>query len=114
MPTPVRFQVRGASALNVVPTPADLLLRELGVNPFAGVLFIKTSADEIKTFKAAGDIQIQDVSGLQTALGNKLTLVTPPATPSSTGATGDVSYDENFFYVCTAANTWKRIALSTW
>jgi hypothetical protein len=114
MATSVRFQVRGASASNVVPTASDLLLRELGVNPFAGVLFLKTSADDIKTFKPAGDIQIQDVSGLQTALGGKLTLVSPPASSSSTGAAGQVACDGDYFYICTAVNTWKRIALSTW
>jgi hypothetical protein len=39
------------------------------------------------------------------------------ATPSSataTGTTGDIQWDANYIYVCTATNTWKRAALSTW
>lgn len=37
-----------------------------------------------------------------------------PATASSTGSTGEVRVDDNYIYVCTATNTWKRAALSTW
>ncbi len=40
-----------------------------------------------------------------------------PSTPASAGATGvagTVAIDSNYIYVCTATNTWKRAALSTW
>lgn len=37
-----------------------------------------------------------------------------PATASSAGTAGDVAWDSGFLYVCTATNTWKRAALSTW
>lgn len=37
-----------------------------------------------------------------------------PATSSSTGSTGEVRVDDTYIYVCTATNTWKRAALSTW
>lgn len=37
-----------------------------------------------------------------------------PATATSTGTAGQIAWDANFFYVCTATNTWKRTALSTW
>jgi len=40
-----------------------------------------------------------------------------PSTPSSstaTGVPGQISWDANYIYVCTAANTWKRAGLSTW
>jgi len=37
-----------------------------------------------------------------------------PATPTSTGIVGQVAYDSTWFYVCTATNTWRRAALSTW
>lgn len=36
-----------------------------------------------------------------------------PATSSSTGVIGDVRMDSSYIYVCTATNTWKRIALSS-
>lgn len=38
-------------------------------------------------------------------------------TPSSSGDTGnqgDHCWDSNYLYICTATNTWKRVALSSW
>ena len=37
-----------------------------------------------------------------------------PSSSSDTGAAGQIKYDSNYIYVCTATNTWKRVALSTW
>ena len=39
---------------------------------------------------------------------------TPPATATSTGISGQTAYDSNYYYVCVATNTWKRIPLSAW
>lgn len=36
-----------------------------------------------------------------------------PASNSDTGVSGEIRYGNDFLYVCTAANTWKRVALST-
>lgn len=41
-------------------------------------------------------------------------LNTAPATASSTGTTGEIRIDANHIYVCTATNTWKRVAIATW
>ena len=37
-----------------------------------------------------------------------------PASASATGTTGDIAWDASYIYVCTATNTWKRTAISTW
>ena len=37
-----------------------------------------------------------------------------PASASATGATGEICWDANYIYVCTATNTWKRTAIATW
>ena len=37
-----------------------------------------------------------------------------PASASATGATGEICWDASYIYVCTATNTWKRTAISTW
>lgn len=42
------------------------------------------------------------------------TNVPVPATATSTGVIGQIASDENFMYVCTAVNTWKRVAIATW
>ena len=37
-----------------------------------------------------------------------------PASASDSGTTGEICWDANYIYVCTATNTWKRASLSTW
>ena len=37
-----------------------------------------------------------------------------PASATATGTAGEVAWDANYIYVCTATNTWKRVAISTW
>lgn len=40
--------------------------------------------------------------------------VAAPASSSASGSVGQSAYDTAYFYFCVAANSWKRIALSTW
>ena len=44
----------------------------------------------------------------------RMSTPTVPATSTSTGSEGQISWDANYIYVCTATNTWKRAALATW
>jgi hypothetical protein len=37
-----------------------------------------------------------------------------PASATATGTDGEICWDANYIYVCTATNTWKRTAISTW
>ena len=37
-----------------------------------------------------------------------------PASATATGTTGEIAWDANYIYVCTATNTWKRTAIATW
>lgn len=37
-----------------------------------------------------------------------------PANASASGITGQLAYDSAYLYICTSANTWRRIAHSTW
>ena len=41
-------------------------------------------------------------------------LNTAPATAASTGTLGEIRIDANYIYICTATNTWKRVAIATW
>ena len=48
--------------------------------------------------------------------GNTIRLRTPRTIASSTatGNAGEICWDANYLYVCTATNAWKRMALSSW
>ena len=37
-----------------------------------------------------------------------------PASASAAGTAGEICWDTNYIYVCTATNTWKRTAITTW
>jgi len=58
---------------------------------------------------------ISDGVGLH--INGKILRLDTPKTPASAGATGnqgEICWDASYIYVCTATNTWKRAAISTW
>ncbi len=46
--------------------------------------------------------------------GVDLGWVSPPASATAAGTAGQKAYDANYLYVCTATNTWRRVALAAW
>jgi hypothetical protein len=46
---------------------------------------------------------------LYTALG---TVPNGTKTATATGTAGQITWDANYIYICTATNTWKRAALT--
>ena len=45
---------------------------------------------------------------------SKVNLGTAPASATSAGEAGDVVWTADYIYVCTATDTWKRVAIATW
>jgi hypothetical protein len=39
--------------------------------------------------------------------------VSVPDTPDSSGSVGQFAVDDDFIYICTATNTWDRVAKDT-
>ena len=37
-----------------------------------------------------------------------------PASASATGVVGTITWEAGFLYICTATNTWERVAIATW
>ena len=55
------------------------------------------------------------ITAANVTLGSRPILPThTPASASATGTAGEVAWDANYIYICTATNTWKRVAISTW
>lgn len=88
-----------------------------GMNGFFGSV-----ADPVLHANASGsyDFRVGNtpalaVDGTRVTAANRYNapLYTPPSS-SSACAVGDFANDANFHYVCVAANTWKRAALSSW
>ncbi len=97
---------------------------------------INTGTDDAKfaTAKAIADSMI--VKGPASSVGDRIALfdgttgkllkdsgaslsgyqtswVTAPVAKTSTGTAGQIARDDNFIYVCTASNTWKRAPIAT-
>lgn len=54
-------------------------------------------------------------AGLDAKLGKLIGVGSyPPSSISSPGDTGTMTWDNSYFYVCIATNSWKRAALTTW
>jgi hypothetical protein len=49
-----------------------------------------------------------------TGPASNITGPTTPASATATGTAGTVVWDASYIYVCTATNTWKRAAITTW
>jgi len=41
-------------------------------------------------------------------------MVSVPASASSKGNVGEIAQDGSYIYICTATDTWKRVAIATW
>jgi hypothetical protein len=68
----------------------------------SGRLLVGTSSDS-----GGALLQVND---------NRIRIATAktPASASDTGTAGEICWDADYIYVCTATNTWKRTAISTW
>jgi len=70
-------------------------------------LHVNATTNTVGIFTAAPQATL-DING--TVRATPLT----PASASATGVVGQIAWDANYVYVCTATNTWKRAGLSTW
>jgi hypothetical protein len=99
----------------------------LSRNTGGGILDVFNSLGDIKCRldgREGGESYVSgsfgiSVLGPTTALdvaGNSMRLRTArtPASATATGLTGEISWDANYLYVCTATNTWKRAAIGSW
>ena len=89
-----RIKPKKSSATGEVPQAADLEVAEIAVNTADAKLFVKHTDNSIK-----------EISG-------GISYVTAPTSNTSTGTAGQQAYDSSYFYICTATNTWGRLALT--
>ena len=62
----------------------------------------------------AGGVRVAGVVTATTFIGALIATGSAPASSSSTGTAGEIRYDANYIYICTATNTWKRVGIATW
>lgn len=80
---------------------------------------ISTSADTALSRNAAGTVEVNNGTAgtFRDLIVRNLRMASPtlvPASASATGSAGQIAWDADYIYVCTATNTWKRVAIATW
>lgn len=83
------------------------------VTPLFNKIYLATDQDKLVYYTSSNNTVTKHEIGGGSG-GTGITWSSVPATSSSNGAAGQVAYDNGYFYVCVATNTWKRTALSTW
>jgi hypothetical protein len=87
----------------------------VGASSDGGIIFIGGSADiQLKRGSTGPTWDVCSAGGLRILDAAGTAIVTAPSSASATGALATVRVDANYIYVCTAANTWKRVAIATW
>lgn len=67
------------------------------------------------TLPTDNTVDALQVGGTILSTGYKLSaLNTAPASASATGTLGDVRFCSDAIYICTATDTWKKVAIATW
>jgi hypothetical protein len=98
-------QVNGASG------GAILLPGTLGtVTSFS--LKVQSYESAVLQFDGSGNFRIAAITPISLSLLGGLLPQGTPATSSTTCQTGAFQYDNNYLYLCTAPNVWKRAALA--
>jgi hypothetical protein len=80
-------------------------------------ILVARDSNGTNQFIVGGSGVVQITNSLQlNGSANVLRIVNSqtPASASATGTAGTIAWDSSYIYVCTATNTWKRAALSTW
>ena len=80
-------------------------------------LAVTASADIGGNLVVSGSLSVVDVATFfQNTTFNQGVILNDaaPTSPTDTGIAGEVAVDADYIYVCTATNTWKRVALAAW
>lgn len=126
-----QFAGRGANGTSTAPTATtsgQTLVRMTG-NGYGATGYVAGSivgifANQNFTDSAAGTIYKVQLVPNNSVTRQDVLSVSPsaytihngnaPASAAASGVAGTIAWDTGFIYVCTATNTWKRAALSTW
>lgn len=115
--TPVALDL--AQVWTAVQTFTNSLLKLLGSSTGATTLTSDNAGATNYTLHVPAANDTLAVIGAAQTLSNK-TLASPivtgaaPANAAAAGVAGTIVTDTGFIYVCTATNTWKRVAIATW
>jgi hypothetical protein len=77
------------------------------VTPLTTDLIIGSRVDTINDTQVTYNFTVASIAGT-------IADVAAPASATSAGIAGQIATDASYIYVCTATNTWKRVAIASW
>ena len=90
----IRVTSTGSISSNIIPSKMEFYTMD-----GSGVLSVVLKIDSSRLSTFSGDVSVPTKT---------------PASAGATGTTGTITWDSNYIYICTATNTWKRVAIATW
>ena len=98
--------------LTSLPTVDNQIMQATGMGTYGWTSSIQGLIDDTA---GAGDTdKLLSASSITTKIQTSRTPVTAPTTSSSTCTVGQWSSNSTYFYICTATNTWIKIAITAW
>jgi hypothetical protein len=83
------------------------------VGPLAGNVTGNVTGNASGTAATVTTAAQPAITSVGTLTSLKLATSTP-ASASATGTIGTIAWDTGYIYVCTATDTWERVAIATW
>lgn len=117
-------QAAGAAPTNATLTNCTIVGSTAGDNVSGSItnlnLFgygVQASSGTTSNYLSICDVIKSDLTGTIVEFpgtGIRISTQATPASATAAGTKGDIVHDTDYIYVCTATNTWKRAAISTW
>jgi len=63
---------------------------------------------------ADGNLELGTTAQPTEIKGALITQTSTPASAGASGVAGTITWDSDYIYICTATDTWKRVAIATW
>ena len=100
---------------NDASTPEQIVFGSIGVSIVDASDTTEDGKIDLKVQSAGTLTSMAAITAANVTLGSRPILPThTPASASAAGTAGEIAWDAAYIYVCTATNTWKRVAISTW
>jgi hypothetical protein len=82
-------------------------------NPLPGQVWYNTASGRAYVYHDSFWVEFSP--GFVGPAGSSVVNIVPaPATSTSSGAAGDISYDSSYVYICVSADSWVRMVRDTW
>ncbi len=84
-------------------------------NALTGIIYDMGNASGLHSFRInATEYAKVTTNGITASKFYVSSINTAPASAGSTGTAGEIRFGADYIYVCTATNTWERVAIATW